>query len=102
MKIYVILIGIIAVLLVFIANLKTDLNALKAQNLSILSANTELNGTLRKVIKRNELEKKLLVEKFNASLQVERKKRQNLDYVKQSPENNITLLFNDTIERLLR
>lgn len=97
MKIYAVLGVIIAVLVVWALSLRADLAEFKEQAAFALNANKELNATLSRVIERNELEKKVLVEKFEATLEIERKKQKALNYVKNSTERNVTRLFNDTL-----
>lgn len=97
MKIYAVFGAIVAALLIWALSLRADLAEFKEQNAFILNANKELNATLSKVIERNALEKKVLAEKFEATLEIERKKQKALNYVKNSNERNVTRLFNDSL-----
>ena len=97
MKIYAVFSAIVVALLIWALNLRADLAEFKEQNAFIINANKELNATLSKVIERNALEKKVLAEKFEATLEIERKKQKALNYVKNSTERNVTQLFNDSL-----
>lgn len=97
MKIYALFAVVIVALLVWVFALRADLAEFKEQNAFVLQANTELNATLSKVIERNTLEKKVLAERFEAALEIERKKQKALNYVKNSTERNVTQLFNDSL-----
>lgn len=97
MKIYAVFGAIVAALLIWALSLRADLAEFKEQNAFIINANKELNATLSKVIERNALEKKVLAEKFEATLEIERKKQKALNYVKNSNERNVTQLFNDSL-----
>ena len=94
MKIYAILGAVIAALCF---SLKADLAELGEQNAFIWAVNKEMSANIERTKKRAELEKKLLAEKFEAALEIERKKQKALNYVKNSNERNVSKLFNDSL-----
>ena len=97
MKIYVVLGAIIAALAVWAFSLKADLAKVSEQNAFIWAVNQKMSADLKALKERSELEKKLIVERFEEALKVEQKKQKALDYVKNSNERNVSKLFNDTL-----
>lgn len=100
MKIYLILGLIAASALGWILILQSENKALQSKLSLSLSANKELNATLNQVLQRNELEKAILEQKHKEDLANLTKKKEALNYVKNSRETNTTRLFNNTLKLL--
>lgn len=100
MKIYIVAAVVLISLLIFSFKIYAENSLLKEANWQILQANKELNASLTTLIKMNNVEKELLKQKYELDLNHTQKIQKVRSYVKNSNENNITLLFNDAISSL--
>lgn len=100
MKIYLSIAAVFIAILIFSFKIYAENASLKSANLQILQANKELNASLTTLIKLNNVEKEVLKEKYEVDLKNAQKIQKAQYYVKNSNENNITHLFNTTINEL--